>query len=291
MGPSGQVKYPTYIETCHQEVLSYSATLTYGMMDLVELALTGTNPYTSKNSADADTPIAAVSTETAAFKTLTGAIDAETTWAALVDNVTTKINTIVSEQGSIDDEVAAYAAGLSTDLAKSYNRITGVFFELNAVDSSAFAGGLGIIESAYLQDVAKYRAIRTADKMKDRTQVYLQSVQAMTTLLTLKVQAYQTVVQLTDNYARIAVGLKNDETKTDIEFRMKEYLWDLDVLSKGAALIGATSGIPAFKEPAPLDRMLMYASTFASMGTGLLSAGMMPMNNMMGLLPFIGGLF
>ena len=176
-GPSGEVSWPTYMETFHSELLDDLGvdTPTQSLIETLNTALAAT-PYTdaSRPSAaeayDPDTELALISTEQGELDTIADGISPETDWEAYVDTVQAKVDeaaifpdidiidslatelaaaiaaaNALIDSANITSQVTAYENSKMNRFMRSVGRFAAGMAHVNAVNHSSFVTGLAML--------------------------------------------------------------------------------------------------------------------------------------------------
>jgi hypothetical protein len=151
-GSSGQVGYPSYMETTHSNWLS-----------IVELIIANgvaaASPYTAAVAYDPDSILSNNDIVMDQFNTLVLAFSPDSDWSTLWTVAQNKLETSVFSDTIINAKVAAYNANalarLNTDVLPRYQR---GMQDVRAVMTSAFTIGEAIITSDITRDVNKFEA-------------------------------------------------------------------------------------------------------------------------------------
>ena len=176
-GSSGEIGYPQYLETFHSAYLGDASQLAYSLRELVDAA---SNPYTGENAYDPSTPTAAMLTAADNFSTSIGNLPAftaiygggDTGKDALIDTVTLStpspnasndISSLWTDPSpAASDEISTSVDAFGDVMDDEINnkvlpRFAGGMRDINAVMSSSYAVGAGIIEGMRNRDVAHYQ--------------------------------------------------------------------------------------------------------------------------------------
>ncbi len=205
-GNSGQVSHQQYLTSWHSEFM-YNAVsgpaavlMDTNIMDITDLTTTagGGNPYTGVVSYDPDTDI------TDAFVRINN-------FADVVDAMGT----------TIADDVNTFEKRQRLLLARSTNRVAGMFRDINGALSTAYPSALALLEDGYNQDVAAYTA-----------KAEIAKVASMEAQANLHLQAEMAKIQILDK-----------QIEGDTELNREESLWDLNTYLLGVSALGAIAGV------------------------------------------------
>lgn len=268
-GPAGQVGFPTYLEDFHEEVLTGGATpaLTSDVQTVVNAMLAGGNPYEGVASYNPDDELDMTQEVLTKFANTVDSINEYSSWNMMADTVLERMTEVIPGNEDIDEDVTAFQVQAQNDLARSYNRVTAAFRDVNGVVGNAMPTAIALLEVDFNNQVARYRTERMLQRSRERAIVFLQSVDSIYRILALRVQSQQALTGTQDVVTRFKIGAKMDQIKSDIGLQVDEATWDLSILQDGAGVIGAMSGIPPVsKKLTPLQSILSSAFTGASMG-------------------------
>lgn len=216
-GSSGKIDYPDYMETMHSTWLTE--------MDTIINTIQGEAPYALASAYDPDTAINSMISAITVFNNIdvvsslsdlggSTEIDIETQVEANSDIITNDINTNVLPQ------------------YKSAMR------DLNAVMSSAFVLGESYILSEKTRQLTKLQAdleIGNAQIRLENDKIKLQAYQQ-------EIEFYRVLTHYTIEANRMKIVAKNEEVATNIEYDVKDAMWDISTYREGANLLASISG-------------------------------------------------
>ena len=245
-GSSGQVRYPAYVETVHEDWLWAGVdTIDASVTEVMNDAL-GASPYAAAVAFDPDADIASYIASVGNFNTVV---------AALMGNLETNptLPTIVTEAN-----ITADVANLETQLESlKDDRLTGTVLprfeagmrDVNAVVSSAYVIGKAIIESDADAEVTR-EAARHGSKLR----IAVKATDGQVGELNLKKaelvnKAYQTeaefeklAAQLMVEAYRIKIVAKKEEADANQEYDAADAKWDMEVFQYGANVMASPAG-------------------------------------------------
>ena len=268
-GQAGQVGFPAYLEEFHDEVLTGSAapSLSSDVQTVMNSLFSGGNPYTGVASYNPDEALQLSQDSVNRFVSTVKGIRETSTWNRFVDVVMGRINEILPSANDIDEDVQAFDVQSMGDLARSYNRVTAGFRDINAVVSTAFPTALALLENDHNNQVARYRTERMLQRNRERALVFIQSVEQIYKIMALRMTGEMNLVSAQDGVSRFKIGAKMDQIRGDVGFQHDETMWDLSILQEGAGVIGAMSGIPPVsKKLSPLQSIVSGALTGLTFG-------------------------
>ena len=225
-GGAGVVDFPVYMKDFHGEILNNTGGdhMTSSLVDAMNAAI-GNSPYLGVNAYAPDADIADYMAEVDKFVALVDLLSAGTPLDTLVSDVL--------DHTRIDDSVTEFSLDLDDRLtAEVLPRFEGGMRDINAVVSSAFAIGRGIIEAAQTRQVAKYSAdLHMKALMDDAIK-----------LIGLKLEYAKNAAHYLVEANRIKVVMKKEQTETDAEFDEADAAWDLGVFQHGANVLAGIQG-------------------------------------------------
>jgi len=252
-GGSGEVSYPNYMETVHNDWLDNTGvdTITSSITDVMDTAL-GNSPWAAQAAYDPDTDITAMIAAEDLLQDLVDLLSTGTTLDTLISNVL--------DETRIDDLVDEYEADAAARLAATIlPRFRRGMQDINAVVSSAFAIGEAVIEAEQERNVNKFSAEL---HMKTGLDAAIQVIQ-------MKLE-YQRIASamLTEIY-RMKIVAKKEENETEMKIDESDALWDLEVFQYGANLlagIGGGTSNPNTKQPSMAQSVIGGAMSGAAAG-------------------------
>jgi len=308
-GPSGEVGFPIYLANAHSQLMYGLADSTapadpgfsQTMKSIGEAVITGTNPYTSIDSYNADSDLSNFENSIVGFEGVAGSLDAESIWIGFANTAISMLdqidpNSAVEDtQSDIDADVDAFDVAADTQLARSYNRVASSLQDINAVVSTVFPASLAIMESGHASDVARFRTDRTLEANRNnrseqvaRSATVIQGIAEMIQLESTRVSSQQATVGMRESLNKFTVAARVDETRNNVALNLDETTFDLNAMNAMLSSISAISGIPAVpKGMTSLEQLLSGATTVASLAVSVGAAGGLPF----GILTAIGGAF
>lgn len=238
---SGEIRYAPYLESAHKEHLDKVTTAIDAVM--TENLPNQTNPYGGytpfnlsagffgKVEGDPE-----VTYELDSFPSLfdmfgkfMGGFDVCDLWGKMYENVV--------HGPEIASAVAAHSAILQDDIDTTVlPKFLAGMRDINAIQSTAFVVGKGLIASAHVRGVNEFQS-----------KIRLGAIQMTANLWSKHLDWNRDVINMYGEFFKLYWAAKLDVGKMDMEFDVKDKLWDLGVLDHGRAAIGALSGAPAAK--------------------------------------------
>jgi len=287
-GQAGTISYPPYIQAFHGYMLGDGIldppTDVTKQMDAVLLA---DNPHSGVAAVDPDIYLGEAAIRVTELGSEADFFDPQTTWDTYAETALAKAEDMVNSGVDLDADVDTFEEDSLPNLARSYNRMSAGFADINAVSSTAFIGGLSLLESAFNSDVSRYRASRKLEINRQKAAITLQGVSTMAQMYSIKLQSLQASAQLSEGHAIAEINAKNAQLMQDLNLTIDENFWEMAVLERGSAMIGAIGGVAAGpKPPTKLEQLTAGVANAASMALQIGTATGSPAA---GLLTLIGG--
>lgn len=245
-GSSGQVGYPAYVESIHEDWLWAGAdTINASVTEVMNDAL-GASPYAAAVAFDPDADIAsyiaAVGNFTATVTALMGNME-------LNPSVPTEVS-----EADITTDVANLEAQLRT---LKNDRLTGTVLprfeagmrDINAVVSSAFVIGRATIEAdadaEVTQEAARHGSkLRIAVKATDGQvgELNLKKAELINKAYQVDADFEKLAAQLMVEAYRIKIVAKKEEIDANQEHDVADAKWDLEVFQYGANVMASVAG-------------------------------------------------
>jgi len=252
-GGAGVVDYPAHMKTWHSMALDGSGvdTLTSSMTDMMNIAF-GADPYTGESAYDPDTELTSMLASVSDLDTLVALLSSGNTLDTVIADVLSDTR--------IDDAVDEYSLDLGDRLTSEVlPRFESGMRDINAVVSSAFVVGRGIIEASQTRQVAKYSADLHMKAFGDDA----------LRLIALKLEYQKSLTHIAVEANRIKIVAKKEETDMNLDIDESAATWDLNVFQHGANLLASIGGgtyIPNEKKKSALSSALGGALSGAAAG-------------------------
>lgn len=294
-GGSGVVDYPAHMKTWHSMALDHTGvdTLTSSMTDIMNVAF-GADPFTGENAYVPDTELAAMLAKITSHEAVVNALDESVDWlnfAGIASGTVSYEVPVPAAAAEIDADVTAFGDQLDLQLNNTvYPRFESGMRDINAVVSSAFAIGKGVIEEGRDAEVAKHASglrIKAfmlkdtilADATKDRNTLELNLITRgasdMLVAMVNRVQFQQGITHLLIETNRLKIVAKKEQTDTDLDIDESAATWDINVFQHGANLLASIGGgtlVPDEKKKSVLGSTIGGALSGAAMGAIIGSA-------------------
>ena len=271
-GGSGQVDYPDYMKTVHNDWLNNTGvdTITSSITDIMTAAL-GNSPFTGAAAYDPTTPLADAWTAVCAYNTVVDALDHSSDWQSVIVNAASIIDTNIIDSTYITTDVDAYRDVLDDQLtATVLPDFESGMQDINAVMSSCFVLGKAIIEGMGARDVAKYQSELRFKLHLQRNSMVEKATDTMLQNLLHRVEFEKAVATLSVEAKRIHIVAKKEQNDQDLKIDEADAQWDLEVFQYGANLLAAIGGGTA----TPSAGQKQLSTTQSAIGGALAGAAM-----------------
>jgi len=236
----GTIRYAPYLEERHQDLLDS----VFGAMgNATTSGLGGVNPYGSYDALDLDAGFFGVLTDGSGghyelqsfpslfdmFGKFLGGFDICALWGDMYEEVV--------RGPEISAAVAAHSAVLQDDIDTTVMpKFLAGMRNINAIQSSAFVVGKGLISASHVRSVNEFQS-----------KIRLNAIQLTSTLWSRHLDWNNEVIKVYGEIFKLYHATRLDVNRMDMEFEVKDKLWDLGVWDHGRAAIGAMAGAPAAK--------------------------------------------
>jgi hypothetical protein len=256
-GGSGKVDYPDYMTNTHSDWLEL-------LEDDIVAARAATSPYSTATAYDPDTAIAAMLTALSGFNTLVTGLDSFSDVYDLVSSKIGSLNTEVSNKVSDYAEEAEYE--LTTNILPQFKR---GMQTVNASAASAFVIGEALLRSTNTRDVNKFRSAMELDYAIKRKELILAGAKEYAVVTNLNAEFYKILVHYTTEVNRIRILASKEEIETNLEYDVKDALWDLSLYREGANMLAAIGGgTTAVEQQGPSKAQSAIGGALSGAGTG-----------------------
>jgi len=298
-GSSGKVDYPTYMKEWHKDVLGSGALGGDDVTGVMAAAL-GASPWAGAVAFDPDTDITAWEAAITGFDAILAGIDPTVDWATLFVQAGASIAVadVAGVAGITEALITADSLAFSSNLddeitAKVLPRYEGGMRDINAVVSSAFVIGEGIIEAFRTRDVAKHESALRLSAASENANIDLKvagmNIQKDIAVTGMEVEATSQMIRIfLQNIAweesltkmvvesrRIKIVAKSEETQQSLEYDVADALWDLEVFKYDGnmlAAIGSASVSEGMKGPTKTQSAVGGAMAGGAMGGAMAGA-------------------
>jgi hypothetical protein len=248
MATAGRVDFPTYMKEVHQDWLSNYAVPASGdqvtnSMTNALVAAYGNSPYSALAALDPSTELTAMDTAVAAFNTLVDALVFDTDWEDAIDTAQVKLDAAVFDDTYITADIAAFGDELDDQIDNIVlPRFQRGLQDVNAVMSSAFVVGEGIIEGMRDRDVAKYGTDLRVKFNFQRNDAIIKSVERLLANMFTRIEMEKTVAHYTMEANRMRIAAEKEQKDVDNLIAIEDDKWNLEIWQYGANLLAAIGG-------------------------------------------------
>lgn len=260
-GTSGKVGWPQYLEDAQEEALNRVQAL----IDNSETI----NPYSALAAYIPDDVISNMGTAIAAFEQAVNDFDPDANWASLIDDVTSKFDSVVYDDSAIEADVQAQGEILSAEItANVLPRFRAGMRTVNAVISSAFVIGEANIEAERVRGLAKYGSEIKVKYRLQRAEAIVQTVGMLMQLNQHDLDGHKNLLHYRLEADRMEIVAKKEQMDTNIEILKKHGRWSLEEYQYLANLMAGPSGgtIGDAERPSSFQSALGGALSGASAG-------------------------
>jgi hypothetical protein len=195
-------------------------------------------------------------------------IDAEGLWTDFANTASGLVDDIMADVSDEEADLAVFEEQSLHNLAESLNRQNASLMDINAVVGTTMPSGHALLEAKFNTDIARYKSERRTGRNRERAIFVMQSIDEMTKMHALRMNSEGNIINMVDEFTKMKVSFKDNETRQNVDFSSHEYSWKLDSLIKGGSMINAMSGItPVPDRMTPAQQLLSNA--FAAAGFGI----------------------
>jgi hypothetical protein len=288
--------FPPHMKSFHQELITGkneqgSTTLAEADFDLdnnvVSLindvdTTSGGNPYDGLSAYDPDGDLSNAQTKIDYWNALITAIDANDTVEEAVEDALSVVDSDYDLDTYIDGLVDDFEQRSKGAFLRNVSRVTAGMFDIRSVMTSQFGMALANMEQDRQDQLNDIDARFRLQEHKDRMMMALQISNDMHRLRSAQLQGIQGAAGMQQEMSKMKIVAKQDQTNTDLEWEVRESLWDLDLLQNyGAGMLSALSGAPmAPLKPGFGERLVQNLSsgvgvaTSVGMATGSIEAAL-----------------
>ena len=242
-GGSGQVDYPSYMKTVHEDWLHGTADTIESSVTTIMNAALGDSPFLTATAYDPTTPLADSWTAVCAFNAVVDALDHSSDWQSVIVNAALIVDGNIITDAYITADINAFADVLDDQITNDVlPRFEAGMRDINAVMSSAFVFGKANIEGMRDRDVTKYGTELRVKMNIQRNELISKSTELMLTNLMHRVEFEKAVASLSVEAKRIHIVANKEQTDQDVKFDEADAQWDLEVFQYGANLLAAIGG-------------------------------------------------
>ncbi len=243
----------------------------------------GGSPFADVEAYDPDSQLSEIAERADAYKDKVESWNPLTDVPAALTTVTDAADAALFPEGRITDLVDAFEAREKRTLAREMSRTAGTLLDLRAVMTSTFDGAMASLQGDFAARVSEFEARLRLGKETERNGAVVTLLQEYLRNTLAQIQAYQNLVAIASETARITITAKQDQLQTDLKYETEDALWDLELLHYAGNMMSAISGAAILPDRQTKGERLLASITnalgttmqVASMGGGLpASAGM-----------------
>jgi len=241
---SGRIDFPDHMKVIHQDWLNQTATdsIESSMVDAMNAALGG-SPYVGMTAYDPTTRLAAMDTAVGAFNTRVDALDPDGDWEAAVNTAVGKADSAVFDDTYVNADIAAYRAKIDEQIVNTVlPRFQAGLRDVNAVMSSAFVIGEGIIEAMATTDITKYGTDLRVKLVLQRNDFIQKGAESILRDMHALVESEKNVAHYTIEAQRMGIAAAKEKKDTENNVLVKNGRWDLETFQYGANLLASIGG-------------------------------------------------
>ena len=291
-GGSGQVSYPTYMETMHSTWLT-------DVDGYINTAVTGGSPYVSAVAYVPDSDLATMDSAIAAFNTVVDTLSAAADYATYSDAVLAQVDNNVVSTTYIDANIAAYAAVLDSDYDDLVAKLQSGMRDIGAGMTSSFVIAQTDLYAKKERDLTEFGKRLYIEAERQRNEMITHGVNMVFQAHTQRVQFEGDVARLIADANRIRIVAKGEETRENYEYDELDARWDLEMTGYASAMMASIGGGVATTPRAGMSKtqsMLSGALSGAAMGGMIAGASAGAIGGPVGIgvgaaIGLLGGLF
>ena len=262
-GQSGKVAYPDYIVTAHSGWIT--------LMEGEVSSLPGLNPYSQAAAYDPEENLLAMQSASDVLNEHVATLAPSGDWSAYYSAAKVNADALLTDTTTaIDPLVDVYEDAIVDQTNRALTGFHGALYGANNMMSSTYVVGDALINSYASRDVNKFRAELMARRDADRTAFIQNGIAAMSAMLQLKTSATQSWAAMVVDMERMKIVAQKERYEGDLEYDVKDILWNVDVIQEASSILGAPGGaIPATRQ------LSKNQSALAGALSGAASGGMM----------------
>lgn len=291
MGATYFTDMPGYMQAAHLNMLmGYDSTLqvstndTMHNIDIDTIGSAGTNPfnvmaimyqaylngspYSLAAAYDPSSEFAAMEDSLARFEGVVDDIDVSSAhWDELADVVIALgDSTFGVDSTHITNATSAFQTRTDAAYYRSISRVAAGFYEANAAEGTGMLLALALLENGRQAEVNNYQAELERVNETNRGQFISSQVGDLVRMDQAKWQLEQNLHTFKYDYQNRRIIEGKEMTAEEIDFAVRDAMWDLDLFRAGVQVMQASSGAPHLQQ-APNTTL-----TALSAGVGILGA-------------------
>lgn len=238
----------------------------------------GASPFFNVNAFDPDGDVTAMQSRVDAWIAFLTALANDDPLDHTTDALA-KVDSELLPTTYVDDLVDSYEAKTETRHLRSVSRVAAGFFDQRAIQITNFGQELAFLEVERNTELGDFEKKMRAQVIQVRLEACLRLSQMMQMQQQLRAQQYQATTIAQFDVSKVRIAAKQDETAINLDFEMKDALWDLELFKYGNATMSAISGAATIPTPTRIDKFFGYATQAMglagqSMGMGMNMGGM-----------------
>ena len=250
-GSAGDVNYPEHMREQHHEWLNdQSADPDYTMhvADEMDRASTvgGTiseaSPFNAETAYDPSTDLAAIQTQHDALQVIVDALDPNADVQQAVVQATSQYDNSVNPNSKIVTAVGNFEARAITGYKRSVSRATAGMFDIMAVMNSQTPMMLANMEAELQGQIDTFEGGLRMQADFQRSQGIVALTVSMMSAQAVQLQAEVSVFGGQQDVSRLKILASQDQKTQDMEWEVRDALWDLDLFAYGNNVLASISG-------------------------------------------------
>lgn len=283
-GGTAQTTLETYQKNTHlallgggidtSNVTSESTLDDIGVIDYLNDALAGGNPYSTAFAYDPEDDLEDIQDAVDTFRSYVTALVPETDYITYITAGLSEVDTNFVPTTHINDEVDAFETASADQFARSVNRFTSGMSDINAVNSSAFIIGMAQMERGREAQLNDYRAKLGTQKEGIRASLAAQFADQMVRMFSMRLEAERAAAQMQEVASKSNIIANKEYLAEDLELDYKDVTFDLDLFKHGGNILASGFGaaqhqVGPSKASSQLSAAISTGGTLASLASPL----------------------
>lgn len=235
-GSQGAIEYPQYMETQHTAWLTEFDTILSSYVDA------GSSPYDGTTAYDPATAITGIQTALTEYDGLVDAVDKINDWESIINKAKAKADELFPYLESIEEAVDAFDQRSAKRYKRSHAQLAGAMAEIGAINGTAFAIGMAMLEEDRMQEVNEFETNLLLQQDQQRVNFWIQATQAMLQIYFTKLQHTQGVMDASLRSNQVKINAERMQEDRDIELDVLDAKWEIDLFSHAGNLMGSIAG-------------------------------------------------
>tara|TARA_B100000745_G_C20152207_1_gene394992 strand:+ start:3013 stop:3990 length:978 start_codon:yes stop_codon:yes gene_type:complete len=199
------------------------------------------SPFEGHFSYDPDTRLSNMNTDWTNHSNIVKALDDDTDFNRILDNVKTKVDALVDES-TIQPLIDEFDADQTKALMTSIGRYSAGFADIGGHNSSAYIIGLALLEDEHLRQVRKFDKTLRIDAYKDKMKLYEQFSKLETSIFFNQQEQMKQSVGQKLELERMGLIAEKEQLDRDVELSIRDAQWELEVWQYGSNILAGISG-------------------------------------------------